>query len=98
MLAAYYASIAPKQGLIATPRAGMALATVQGQEETPMTTATHTARLRQSLATARKLRDRAEAMARLAETAGRYAQAAWWREARDHYATTVDRLMLKGVC
>ena len=62
------------------------------------TTTTRTATLRRSLAAARKLRDRAESMARLNETAGRIAAAAWWREARDHYATTVDRLMLKGVC
>ena len=63
-----------------------------------MTTTTRTATLRRSLAAARKLRDRAESMARANEIASRIAAAAWWREARDHYATTVDRLMLKGVC
>ena len=62
-----------------------------------MPTTTRTARLRHSLAAARKLRDRAETMARLAESAGRHGLAAWWREARDHYAMQVERLMLKGV-
>ena len=61
------------------------------------TTTARTTRMRQSLAAARKLRDRAEAMARLAETAGRHGLAAWWREARDHYALQAERLMLKGV-
>ena len=60
-------------------------------------TSTRTATLRRSLAAARKLRDRAEAMARLNEIAGCIAAAAWWREARDHYAAQVDLLMLRGV-
>ena len=63
-----------------------------------MPTTTRTATLRRSLAAARKLRDRAESMARLNETAGRIAAAAWWREASNHYAAQVDRLMLKGAC
>ena len=62
------------------------------------TTTTRTATLRRSLAAARKLRDRAESMARLNEIAGRIAAAAWWREASNHYAAQVDRLMLKGAC
>lgn len=60
-------------------------------------TTTSTTRMRQSLAAARKLRDRAEAMAKLAESAGRHGLAAWWREARDHYAMRAERLMLKGI-
>ena len=54
------------------------------------------AHLRQSLASARRLADRAESMADAHAVAGRPAAASWWRGCAASYREQETRLVMRG--